>query len=298
MTRDLIQGLAQQLPSHGPYYQLGFRDEPDKLRSSSAAQRVDLACADPAFGLHVSESYATAALPLPEMPWPGAVLRAHASLRDPNSADVNVALALQLNLPERQPQRDLLRALLICQDNTVQELADLCRLRLEVLSFFETLTWNCRDRCQERIYLAQICQVPGFGRAGGWPRETRDLAPHLLQIAYRSGRTQVVLATAGLAPGPAAESSVETLQNQIVDAMLASVVEGLDAEKVSKSDNPLLEPVLRIVAARQKEKTTTQSEMQRPSPAEAIKLTFQWSLAQTQTNPNADVRPRVQVAGP
>ena len=297
MTHHVIQERAQQLPSNSPYYQRAFRDEPDKIQRSSAAQRVDLACADPGFALHVAESYATAALPLPDLPWPCAVPRAYAFLRGANSSDVNMALALQLNLPEKRIHRDLLRALLICPDNTLQELADLCRLRLDMVSLFETLSWNCRDRCQERIYLAQICHMPGFGRATLWPRATQDLGSHLLQTAYRTGRTQQVLAAAGFAPGQAADSSVETLQNQIVDTMLASVVEGLDAEKVSKSDNPLLEPVLSIVAARYKEKIIAPTAMQRPSPAEAIRLTFQWDLPPAQPNPNDGVAP-TQAADP
>ncbi len=293
MTRDEVQGLAQQLPGNGPYYQLAFWDEAEKLQSSSAAQRVDLACADPAFALHVAESYATAGLALPDLPWPCAVPRAYEFLREPNSSAVNMALALQLNLPEKRIQRDVLRAVLICPDNTLQELAHRLRLRLDVLSLFETLTWNCRDRCHERIYLAQICQMPGFGRASVWPPETQDFGSHLLQTAYRVGRTELVLAAAGLAPGQTADSSIETLQNQIVETMLASVVDGLDAEKVSKSDNPLLEPVLRFVARQKEEITemTAQAPMQRPNPAQAIKLTFQWPLAPAQPPPNDGMHP-------
>jgi len=77
--------------------------------------------------------------------------------------------------------------------------------------------------------------------------------------------------------------------------MLASVADALEAEKVSKSDNPLLEPVLNIASAWQKEQTTDQTALQRQSPAEAIKLTFQWPL--TQSNPNEGVPPEPQANG-
>src|ERR1043166_448414 len=58
MKRDQKQRLAQSLPPDSPYYQLVFRDEPEKLRTASMAQRVEVACADPAFFLHVAQSYA------------------------------------------------------------------------------------------------------------------------------------------------------------------------------------------------------------------------------------------------
>jgi hypothetical protein len=108
---------------------------------------------------------------------------------------------------------------------------------------------------------------------------------------YRGGRTELVLAAAGFAPAQSADASIQTLQNQILDTMLTSVVEGLEAEKVSKSDNPLLEPVLSIVAVRQKERITAQPAMQRPSPAEAIRLTFQWPPAPVQPLPNDGIHP-------
>jgi hypothetical protein len=60
----------------------------------------------------VAETHATAGISLPDLDWPCAVRRAHALFRDRNSSDRNVALVLQLNLPERKRQRDVLRATL------------------------------------------------------------------------------------------------------------------------------------------------------------------------------------------
>jgi hypothetical protein len=90
--------------------------------------------------------------------------------------------------------------------------ADRFGLSLDVLSLFEALTWNCRDRREERIYLAQLCQVPGFGRGIGWPEQS-DIPRHdLLGIAYSVGRTEAVLAEADLAVAPAVGTSAEALQ--------------------------------------------------------------------------------------
>jgi hypothetical protein len=298
MTRLEIQRFAQQLPADGPYYQLVFRDQPDKLRSSTPAQRITIACADPALGLHVAQSYARAGLPLPDIGWPCAVLRAYAFFREPNSSDINVRLALQLNDPEKRTRRDLLRGTLVCLDNTLQQIADRFGLSLDVLSLFEALTWNCRDRGQERMYLAQICQVPGFGRGIGWPEPADNLGCDHLRIAYNVGRTEAVLAEADLAVAHSVGSSVETLQQQILDTVLSSVLDRLKTEKVAKEDNPLLEPVLSIIASSLKEKPAQQqTPVQGPSPVEAIKSTFQAALAQAQPTPNNGVALRRQPLG-
>jgi hypothetical protein len=285
MTRDLIEELALGLPADNPYYQEAFRNEPEKLQSSSPAQRLAVALGDPGFGWHIAQVHAPTGMPPPQLNWPPAVHQAYAFLRNPNSTDRNMAIVQQLNLPEGKRRRDVLRPVLVCRDNTLEQIAELFHLRLEVLNLFEELTWNCRHRCAERLYLAQICQMPGFARVAGWGRETFDPGCELLQIAYQVGRTQVVLAAAGLASAHPEDISAQALQNHIVDSILDSVLEGLEAEKVAKSDNPLLEPVLGFVASRQKEQAQAQATIQRPSLANAIRRTFEVALAEPQPTP-------------
>jgi hypothetical protein len=221
-------------------------------------------------------------MPLPDLNWSCPVRRAHAFLQAGNSSDGNVESVQRLNLPARKRQRDVLRAALVCHDNTLGELAGRFHVSLDFISLFETLTWNCRDRLGERLYLAQICHMPGFAGASGWNREPFDPGRDLLQIACRVGRTQVVLTAAELRLAHAHDLSAEALKTQMVDSILGIVLEGLEVEKVTKADNPLLESVLSIVAARQKEKAEPQKAIQRPSPAEAIKRTFQSALATSQ----------------
>jgi hypothetical protein len=76
-----------------------------------------------------------------------------------------------------------------------------------------------------------------------------------------------------------------------LDTILSSVLDRLKAEKVAKEDNPLLEPVLSIVATRLKEKPAQQTLGQGPSPVEAMKSTFQSALAPVQPPPNNGVAP-------
>src|SRR5260370_21079899 len=124
MTGPQIQQITRQLPSDDPYFQMAFRSQPDKLISSSLAQRIDLALSDPAFCWNLAESHATRGLPLPTANLPRAVHRAYAFLLDPKHSDINVGLAQELNSPENQEERDIIRAVLLCQDLTLDELAN------------------------------------------------------------------------------------------------------------------------------------------------------------------------------
>ena len=260
MTGPESQRIVRQLPSDDPYFRLAFRSQPDKLVSSSLAQRIDLALSDPAFGWHLAESHATRGLPLPTVNLPSAVLRAHAFLLDPRRSDVNVGLALELNSPENQDERDIIRAVLLCRDLTMEELAKRCGKDLEVLALFEALFWNCRNRSKEPIYRAQLCQQAGFRRATGGEQDSNNLAQELLTIAYNSGSTELVLATAHVAVPPGKGSPLRMEYQQLGDRVISSVLTKLRNGSVSKSENPLLEPVLRIIHANKEllsvEKTT------------------------------------------
>ena len=273
MTARQLHRVGQLLPPDSPYFQLGFRDQPEKLSSSSVAQRVHLALSDPAIGWNVTETYATTGLPLPELDWPPAVLRADAFLRGRTSSDLNVGLAHQLNVPENKAQRDLLRPLLLCRDTTLEQLADRCRLSLDTLTLFEALFWNCRDRSKERLYLAQLCQQPGFCRvAEEHPAE--DRGRELLGIAYRTGSADLVLAAAGVAPPPCRSSPLEVLYPQILNDILITAAAGLKTGAVSKLENPLLELVLRFLAAGQDDRTTKAPLVEGLTPEEAVRLSL------------------------
>src|SRR5258708_28266074 len=239
MTGSQMQQVVRELPSDDPYFQLAFSSQPDKLISSSLAQRIDLALSDPAFCWNLAESHATRGLPLPTADLPCAVRRAYAFLLDPKRSDINVGLAQELNSPENQEERDILRAVLLCQDMTMEELAKRCGKNLEVLALFEALFWNCRDRCKERIYRAQLCQQAGFRRATGGEQDSNNLGQELLTIAYNSGSTELVLAAAHVAAMPAKGSPLRMQYQQLGDHVMAAVLMKLRNGSVNKSENPL-----------------------------------------------------------
>src|SRR5205814_172251 len=142
---------------------------------------------------------ADAGEPLPSFVVVPVVIRAYGFLLEIDHIDINLALAYLLTLPESKPQRDLLRALLICEHATVEIVAGLCGLDPEVVQLFESLFWNCLQRKQERPYIMRICNQTGSARVGGSESAKVDLSLEPLRIAYQSGRTELVLATASVA---------------------------------------------------------------------------------------------------
>jgi len=166
---------------------------------------------------------------------------------DPNLTDLPVAHAHLLNSVENRAKRDLVRALCLCQDKKVRELADLCGQSLEVFSLFEALFWNCWDRIDERVYLARICRDGAFGGTTGYAQKTNDHGCNLLRIAYRSGSTDRVLSAAGVASRPDTSGPKEGRYERIEHGVLISAAARLRIGLVRKSDNPALEPALKIL---------------------------------------------------
>jgi hypothetical protein len=166
--------------------------------------------------------------PLPDFVEQPVLRRANRFLLEPELLDLNQAQAFAINLPGSQPQRNLLRALLICPSASIESVAALCRVDPEMLEAFETLFWNCLDRKQDRIYVARICGQLGRGRSPGNQNASGDLGPELLRIAFQDGRTELVLAKAGLAPAMPLVPAPELYQ-QVRRHLLVSAAKSLRA---------------------------------------------------------------------
>ncbi len=149
-----------------------------------------------------------------------------------------------------------------------------CGKDLEVLALFEALFWNCRDRCKETIYRAQLCQQVGFRRATGGEQDSNNLAQELLTVAYRSGSTELVLADAHVAELPGKGSPLPMQYQQLSERVMASVLMKLRSGSVNKSENPLLEPVLRIMNAN-KEALRVEKTTEGPSIAEGAQMVLE-----------------------
>src|SRR5437870_2808870 len=139
MTGEQIRQLARMLLPEGP-----------SPRGSSPG----LALLNPAFGWNLAQCCAEAGLRLPAVGVPPALVRANSFLLGLGPLDLNVALAQVIN--ESKPQRDLLRALLICEHATPASIADLCARDADLIGLFDCLFWNCLDRKAERPYITRI----------------------------------------------------------------------------------------------------------------------------------------------
>jgi hypothetical protein len=239
MTAERIRQIVRLIGLHSPYWR--------RVRSASAhplplALRLLIALADPAFGWHLALSYADAGLPLPVGLSESAIVRAYRYLRDPYRRDVHVLLAHELTKPARQRQRNFLRALLLC-NTTLDQIAEDCGEPVDVVELFEGLFWNCRDRLNERVYLARICNQGVFGRTAGAP-STEALMADPVRVAYRSGRIEDVLAE--VEPPPMRRSPTEGYK-LVEQEILARAAMELKLDRVSPSENPALIPALKLM---------------------------------------------------
>jgi len=268
--------LAAPLSSDGPYYQLGFRDKPDKLLNSTQAERLALAWADEAFGLNVPRTYAEAGQPLPGSSWPPEVLRVYEVLRDPSKAnDPDIEWVLKLNEPGYLQERKLLCSLLLCFDLTIEAVAARLYLRPSQVRAFEVLCFNCRDRKADRLHLARLCQMASFGYGYGEGRPGRFNGSEntaLLQSAYQKGSPELVLAAAS--PGRAPASALAALEQYHLERMMRSVLVLLKQGKVDKEENPWLELILERMPRVPSERSRPASSAAGPDLPEAIGLTF------------------------
>src|SRR5258707_117310 len=96
MTQEVIEQLASRLPVQDPYFtlRLGTQARQD---SASELERLEAALYDPAFGWNVPLSHVRAGVPLPDLPWPAPMLRAHRSLSNPNQRDDAIVFVEALN---------------------------------------------------------------------------------------------------------------------------------------------------------------------------------------------------------
>ena len=230
MTREQILLLAQMLSPEG-----------HSLRRH--------ALLDPAFGWNLARACAEAGLRLPAVGVPAPLVRANTFLLELGPPDLNVALAQVIN--QSKPQRDLLRSLLICKDATLPSIAELCGFELDVIGLFEGLRWNTLDRRAERAYITRICQQAGAVAGQHSQEGQEDLGAQLLRIAHRTGRTELVLAAAGVVPLKE-QLSIKEIYGQIQKGLIASAAAGVLNGQVTEAENPSLKAALKMIAANQK----------------------------------------------
>jgi len=239
MTREQVEALAQLLPAEGGYFRLAFGIQ-SSAAPPSELERIDKALMDPSFGWNVPASYAAAGLPLPNLEWPSAMVRAHRYLSNPTLRDDNLVFALTLNLPENGAQRGLMRALSLCEDGTEELRADWFGCEIDAVRLFNELLWNVRDRRGEPFYLAHILKDRGSVEQGLRERSQALFGHDLVMLASRTGKAQSVLAAAGISRPSTHGVTAATRIEQVLHKLLALAATGLANGKMSAQENRAL----------------------------------------------------------
>jgi hypothetical protein len=131
---------------------------------------------------------------------------------------------------------------------------------------FEGLFWNCRDRLNERVYLARICNQEVFAAATG---VSDPLTAGAVRVAFRGGQFEDVLAEVDAQasiPTPAQDCKV------VRHELLVQAAMGVRLGRVTASENPGLIPALRLIAQNMKARMPEKSLTVGPSSAEAVAM--------------------------
>jgi len=271
MKRNEIQEILQRLPKPNPYTRWLNRERRFEVESWPWMQPERLPIYDPGFGWNLAKSFAAERLELPDTGLQPAIWRANRYLLEPDPPDLQIALAQMLDLAASQQQYVLLKALLICEDLTLENIAKVCGYDLEVINLYEVLFWSCRERKGERNYLAHICSE---ATAGELPSETsaqETSRVNLLELAHKRPIAAVVLRAAEMAHVLDQEIGIPTIYNQISKSSLNHAFRGLTKGAIGEKENPALKRSLRIVSRKLERSSNTKPERRRLSPAESIK---------------------------
>ncbi|MGH7968221.1 MAG: hypothetical protein ACREIC_05770 [Limisphaerales bacterium] len=242
MNSKQISMLVVRLGPDSPFFSMIMGGRVGR-RPLSLARRVQIATTDPALLGHISQSYALARIPLPEFSWPAAVLRAYDFFSSSNGEDKDLVIAYELQGPEREFERSVIRALLLCPEATDAQIAEVFALRPEVVALFESLWWRVRDRARDHLFLAQILSGRDSVAEAEHVGEAAEWALRLLRRGRTTGSAQEVLMEARLlspAPGIPEKKLLETILRKFLEGVLADQQKG----QFDKRELKLLEKYL------------------------------------------------------
>jgi hypothetical protein len=199
MNRSYIRFLVAFLPEDSRYFaQNGVvGDRPGQLA---------LALNDPKFGWNFLRALKQDGMELP-------LVIDHLQLQEANgylrgAYDDAMDESLVLAGPQNTTMRNLLKALLICRDVTLENIANWMELPLEVVRIFDQLFFNVRDRLHERGYIAQILYPDGIRINSN----TENKESLLLRAGSRHGAREVIR-LAGIQSEQGGQSNDELLHD-------------------------------------------------------------------------------------
>jgi len=243
MTRNRQEQLLFSLPEDAPYFNWVFGTDPGG-QPPSASVRLDKALSDPAFIWNAVASHAAAGLTLPDG-WPVEALRANRHFTDLNAMDESVLFAERLNLPTNQGPRDLMRALLSCEDGDDELIGNCFQCHIDDIGVFHELCWNVRDRKDEPLYRARLLRATRLAAESGLGQAV--FGARLLTLATERGEAQLVLEAAGVSADGANLATTAMLSGQIERELLMLAKSELAKGRTNPGQNRALALLLKYL---------------------------------------------------
>jgi len=247
MTAKQISQLLRYLPVSGPYPGTIL---PGHGSVERAFQELCFAVClnDPQFGYNFTMTYVRTGQVIPAGVLDMNVRRAFYYFARNNTDNV-MTQAHALVHPANIGQRRILHALLICKDIEVKQIAEAMSLPEEVVSIYEQLWFNVRDRMDDKYYLSTLVfPQTRFEPAAEDAEQDRDYAQALLRAGFDYGAGEV-LYMAGLAairkPIGSASKSSEEFEGILMDEAITQARRG----GANAKSAPAIDRVIRLVAA-------------------------------------------------
>jgi len=206
--------------------------------------RLSKGLSDPAFIWNAVVRHAAAGLTLPDG-WPVEALRIYRHFSDLNAMDESVLFAERLNLPSNQGPRDLMRALLSCDDGTNELIGDRFQCEIDDTRLFHESCWNVRDRKDEPLYRARLLRATRLAAESGL--EQAVFGARLLTLATERGEAQLVLEAAGVSANSSNQATMAMLSGQIVRELLTLANRELARGRTSPEQNRALALLLKYL---------------------------------------------------
>ena len=253
MNAQNIRRLVEVLPEDSRYF-----GKPPGVKTSEP-ERLAMCLNDPKFGWNFVESFIRSRIELPLDACIYDHLRRLYVYHVENEYDPAIAEAISLTSPQNTRARDILKALLVCQDITLQGIAEWMRLSEAAVKLFQQLFFNYRDRLGEPGYITALIYPEGKSatfRADYLERESSG--QRLLRMGYEHGADRVA-SIIGYPPNAGGDEPTEMLCDEFVRLSVKNGVNLAQQGYLNAKDAPGIKVAAAFAALHKKVRETGQT---------------------------------------
>jgi hypothetical protein len=247
MTTQLIRELIRYLPVNGPYPGMVL---PGHGSADRSFQELCFAvCLDDCqFGYNFVMSYVRTGQVIPAGVFDLNLRRAFYYFAR-NCPDDLMTEAYALMHPANIGKRKILNAFLICRDINMKQVAEAMSLSETVVSVYEQLWFNVRDRMDDKYYIGSLVfPQMRFESAAEDAGEGRDHAQELLRAGYEYGAEEV-LYMAGLIPTRTSTSATSKSTEELEHLQVAEAITQARHGGANAKSAPAIDRANRLVTA-------------------------------------------------